>query len=240
MAMFKKIIFIIILFISCNKTKMQNQSLTINKISIKDTPDFENISNALEKNTSLIKIDHLQWNDFPYKPKVSFRIAHSDSLLFLKYYVKEEHILATQTESNSAVHKDSCVEFFIDPTNNGNYYNFEFNCIGTTHLSFGAGRYNRVKIPIQIIDDEIKVWSTLGNKPFEEKSGDFQWQMVIAIPSTVFIFNKGLNFSKLFSRANFYKCGDNTNKKHYLTWNPVKTKNPDFHRPEYFGLLNFK
>ena len=64
--------------------------------------------------------------------------------------------------------------------------------------------------------------------------------MVFAIPSTVFIFNKGLNFSKLFSRANFYKCGDNTTKKHYLTWNPVKTKNPDFHRPEYFGLLNFK
>ena len=71
---------------------MQDHSLTINKISIKDTPDFENISNALEKNTSLIKIDHLQWNDFPYKPKVSFRIAHSDSLLFLKYYVKEERI----------------------------------------------------------------------------------------------------------------------------------------------------
>jgi hypothetical protein len=25
-----------------------------------------------------------------------------------------------------------------------------------------------------------------------------------------------------------------------LSWNPVKTPNPDFHRPEYFGILNFQ
>jgi hypothetical protein len=49
-----------------------------------------------------------------------------------------------------------------------------------------------------------------------------------------------LSFSKLVSNANFYKCGDDTSKRHYLSWNPVKTAKPDFHRPEYFGILNFQ
>ncbi|MBT5542155.1 MAG: hypothetical protein HOK34_04920, partial [Gammaproteobacteria bacterium] len=31
-----------------------------------------------------------------------------------------------------------------------------------------------------------------------------------------------------------------TQKPHYLTWNPVETSNPDFHRPEFFGKLIFE
>ena len=52
--------------------------------------------------------------------------------------------------------------------------------------------------------------------------------------------NKDLSFSKLISSANFYKCGDDTTKPHYISWNPVKSINPDFHRPEHFGILNFQ
>jgi len=26
---------------------------------------------------------------------------------------------------------------------------------------------------------------------------------------------------------------------HYVTWNPVGTEQPDYHRPEYFGELKF-
>ena len=40
-------------------------------------------------------------------------------------------------------------------------------------------------------------------------------------------------------KANFYKCGDKLSVPHYLSWNPVTTEKPDFHRPEYFGLLEF-
>jgi len=73
-----------------------------------------------------------------------------------------------------------------------------------------------------------------------QRLGTFEWEMVVVIPSSIFIHNEGLRFSKLISNANFYKCGDDTSKRHYLSWNPVKTPNPDFHRPEYFGTLNFK
>jgi hypothetical protein len=39
--------------------------------------------------------------------------------------------------------------------------------------------------------------------------------------------------------GNFYKCADDTAFKHYLSWNPILTPNPDFHRPEFFGELRF-
>jgi hypothetical protein len=220
--------------------KTKTQSLDVPKISIKDSLSFDNVSTILEKNAPLNKVNWLEWKEFPYQPEVQFRIAHDDSLLFLKYYVKEEHILARRTDPNSAVHRDSCVEFFVDPIQNGNYYNFEFNCIGTTHLAYGPRRGERTFIPAELIENEIKTWSTLGNQSFEEKSGAFEWEMVVVIPASIFIHNEGLNFSKLISNANFYKCGDDTTKPHYLSWNPVKTPKPDFHRPEYFGVLNFQ
>jgi hypothetical protein len=35
------------------------------------------------------------------------------------------------TRSNQQVYEDSCVEFFVAPSNDGIYFNFEFNAIGT-------------------------------------------------------------------------------------------------------------
>ena len=35
----------------------------------------------------------------------------------------------------------------------------------------------------------------------------------------------------------FYKCGDKTAHPHFLSWNPVGTPAPDFHRPDFFGEL---
>ena len=237
----KSISFILLIsFWNCSDMNSKKKELDVPKISTEDSLSFENISFALEKNTSLNKISWLEWDQFSYQPEVGYRIAHSDSLLFLKYYVKEEHILAQRKDPNSAVHRDSCVEFFIDPLQDGNYYNFEFNCIGTTHLAYGPSRGKRSFIEPELIKQKIKTWSTLGNKTFEERSGTFEWEMVIVIPSSIFTYNEDLSFSKLVSNANFYKCGDDTSKRHYLSWNPVKTPNPDFHRPEYFGTLNFQ
>ena len=233
-------IFLSILFTDCNKIESDIKTLKVNKTKIGETLNFKTISKALEKETNLQSIDLVGWKEFPYKPKVDFRIAHTDSVMFLKFYVNENHILAKRSSTNSATHKDSCVEFFIDPIGDGNYYNFEFNCIGTTHLAYGLNGYQRTFIPIDLISDQIKVWSTLGNKTFEEKSGNFYWEMVILIPSTIFINNVNFSFSKLIANANFYKCGDETQKPHYLSWSPVKTSKPDFHSPEYFVKFIFQ
>ncbi|MBC8179678.1 hypothetical protein H8E88_01015 [candidate division KSB1 bacterium] len=41
-------------------------------------------------------------------------------------------------------------------------------------------------------------------------------------------------------RANFYKCADETSHPHWLTWAKVDFPNPNFHLPEFFGILKFE
>ena len=40
--------------------------------------------------------------------------------------------------------------------------------------------------------------------------------------------------------ANFYKCGDKLQTPHFLSWNPIDLEKPNFHCPEFFGMLRFK
>jgi hypothetical protein len=61
----------------------------------------------------------------------------------------------------------------------------------------------------------------------------------MAIPLTVFFHHELKELKGKVFRANFYKCGDKLAVPHYVTWNPVGTVAPDYHRPEYFGLLKF-
>lgn len=214
------------------------KNLIVRKIRHKGQADPDTVSHILEKKTINHYVDTLNWKSFPCKPKVSFRIGFCGDEIWLKYNVIENYILARETRINGAVYKDSCVEFFIsfDKTN---YYNFEFNCIGVTHLAYGSGRNSRRFIETEIIK-QIKIESSLGNEPFEEKQGEFSWEMTIIIPKTCFTHENQIQFTGLKAYANFYKCGDGTSEPHYLTWNPVLTLQPDYHRPEYFGIINFE
>lgn len=215
------------------------ESRFIQIVRLKETGSLQirEISAALEKQAINHPISVINWLQFPYKPVVHFRIAHSGSHIFLKFHVREKAVRAVETRINGEVYKDSCVEFFISFDGN-NYYNFEFSCIGTPHVAWGEGRHNRQRLPEETIRN-IKVDSTLGNQPFDTKTGDFSWELTAIIPVEAFIHNQGLQLSGLQAKANFYKCGDGLPEPHFVTWNPVGTVQPDYHRPEYFGQLEF-
>jgi len=202
------------------------------KVSLKEA------AHILETQTVTNPIDTLNWAGYQYKPKLNFRIGHTGTEIWLKYYVAEKHIRAMETRTNGEVYKDSCVEFFISPDGE-NYYNFEFNCIGTTHLDFGPGRGNRKFVDAAVVE-KIEIESTLGNKPFDNKSGNFEWEMMIRIPLSSFQYSKIGKLNGLKATANFYKCADATPEPHFVTWNPVGTENPDYHRPEFFGKVLFE
>lgn len=229
----------ILLLYSCGSMIAESE-LNSPKIAINPEDDLLQIAQELEKKSSLHSIAIVNWDKFNYVPKVSFIMGHDNENIYLKFYVSENHILAKHSTPNSSTHQDSCVEFFIDPDQSGQYYNFEFNCIGTTHLAYGPDRYNRTFIDKDKILDQIKITSTLGALPFEEKSGQFNWEMTVKLPSSIFVYHPDLKFSGLKSKANFYKCADATQTPHYLSWSVVESENPDFHRPEFFGFLNFE
>lgn len=201
-------------------------------------PDLDTISAALDKQKDKIQINTLNWKDYRYRPDVRLSIAYGDNEVYLKYYVTEDYFKAEKTETNQMVCEDSCVEFFVSPENDGVYYNLEFNGIGTVLLGTGTGRADSKRADPGIIS-KIRTKSSVGNTPVKERKGKFEWSITIAVPFEVFFHHKIKDLKGKTFRANFYKCGDMLSVPHYVTWNPVGTENPDYHQPEYFGMLKF-
>ncbi|MEI3342563.1 MAG: carbohydrate-binding family 9-like protein [Coprobacter fastidiosus] len=84
----------------------------------------------------------------------------------------------------------------------------------------------------------IERYASAGHKPFQEMQGIFAWELLVSIPFDLIGVNPESLPEKLY--ANFYKCADNSSLPHYLSWSPIETENPDFHRPEFFGEIYFR
>ena len=180
-------------------------------------------------------INIVNWSDdFPYKPDCKFKIARSNSKLFIRFEVNEKNLLATFTGDNDPVWQDSCVEFFCRLPGHTSYFNFEFNCIGTCLASKRDGRELNIVPFTQEQLADVERHSSLPFKTFTEQKGNFDWNLTIAIPLKLIEAEKASCL-----HANFYKCGDKTSDPHYLSWNNIDTENPNFHCPEFFGELSF-
>lgn len=218
---------------------LPSKTLEVRKLEFgTEYPVLTDISEKLDSLDLKIPVDQLNWREFSYKPDVRFSIAYTTKEILLKYYVTEEWFKAEMTESNQAVYEDSCVEFFVSPAGDGIFYNFEFNCIGTCLMGTGTSRENRGRVDPGIIS-RIRRLSSLGEKPFAERKGLFSWDITLAFPLDIFYLHKITDLKGKEFRVNFYKCGDKLSVPHFLTWNPVRTEKPDYHRPEYFGQLKF-
>jgi len=201
---------------------------------------LNNETQAKERNKDkkMFLVNCVNWKEYPYCPEVNVEMTVEKDSIHLCFNVKEKGIRAEIKKINGPVHTDSCVEFFISPFSDGNYYNFEFNCIGIAHVEYGPNRENRINLPEEVVK-KIKTSSTLGNKTIPSKEGNFSWSLDITIPSECFIHDKIKSFKDLNSRANFFKCGDKTIEPHYLSWKPIKTPSPDFHSYDFLYKLDF-
>ncbi len=199
------------------------------------TNDLDTAINVLDTKGHRLIIDHANWETkYPYKPLTAVAVAHSGSSLFLDFFVRCNYMRAVNTVDQSAVSEDSCVEFFVSPTADNHYWNFEFNCIGTINASHRSERHN----PVRLTSDELARvirYPSCGKRPFCELEGLFTWNLLAVIPLDLI----GTKFDDrpIEMKANFYKCASATSSPHYLSWNPVTTENPDFHRPEFFGNI---
>jgi hypothetical protein len=214
------------------------KNLQVIKIETNERITLKNVSLLLDNLTDVNKLDCINWKDFPNKPRVEFRIGHANDLILLKFNVTENALVACETQINGKVYLDSCVEFFIS-LDGVNYYNFEFNCIGTPHVAWGNGRQNRQHLPEETVR-LIQLRASLGKDPIPVQSGHFSWELCALIPADCFSHDPGISFEGLSGDANFYKCGDGLPEPHFVSWNPVATPQPDFHRPEFFGKIDFE
>lgn len=180
----------------------------------------------------------VNWPDrFPDKPEVELGICCNGPEILLNFSVWEEFTRAVCAHDKENIWEDSCVEFFFAPADDGLYYNFEFNSIGRMYLCCGRDRNDRVFLPEESYS-MVRRRSSLGNKPFDIRNVG-KWELEVVIPASALVFHDLHDFRGLHASGNFYKCGNMLPRRHYLSWAPVVTPSPDFHRPEFFGQLDF-
>jgi len=212
------------------------KSLYIPLLSELNTLSTDGILALLDEYGVRFSIETLNWSkEFGYKPLTTVSMARSKDALYILFQVHGNCLRAVNTVDNQPVNEDSCVEFFVKKVDSDYYYNFEFNCIGVCkaakHLKkrenatyFTAGQLS-----------EISRWSSLGQRAFNELSGLSSWAVCVKIPLKLIDVDPTDIPDKLM--GNFYKCADETEQPHYVSWAPIITEKPDFHRPEFFGEL---
>lgn len=203
----------------------------VREISYKDT--IYTVSQHLDNLPRQI-LECVPWPTYPYKPHVEFSMAHSNSCIFLKFFITEKTIRAATAKINGAVWKDTCVEFFI-AFDGEKYYNLEFNCIGTISAAFGADREGRKQINDELLR-KIKYGITIDN----QTDGNIHWEITSCIPVQVFTHYEIQTLNRRQFKANFYKCGDELDEPHFISWTSMESPEPDFHLPVFFGLLSFE
>ena len=73
-------------------------------------------------------------------------------------------------------------------------------------------------------------------KPKETTAGT----LTLAIPAAALFRDRIAGWDGVQGAMNLYKCGDDLSCPHYLSWRPVGTPAPDFHRPEFFEPVFFE
>lgn len=214
------------------------KKLNIPHLKSLDGQSIYSAADILEESGKLDVIEVLNWAEkYPYRPITYFFIARSSDGLYLRFSVKGTMLKAVYSKDLSPVHEDSCIEFFCMPVGADKYMNFEFNCIGTCDASRRSSRKENVE---KFSAEELKTIEripSMGNRAFKEMEGMFEWELTVKIPFKLM----GLDGNNLPEKilGNFYKCADDTDSKHFVTWAPINTEKPDFHRPEFFGELYF-
>ena len=175
--------------------------------------------------------------EYPYAPKVNFRMFHSGEDLHLRFEVEEQYTQALVERDNGDVWTDSCVEFFLSLDDRG-YYNFETTCIGRMLMAFRKVKPEPTYATEEILS-LIERTPSIGSEPFTELIGENKWTMTLKIPAGALFRHELKSWQGVEARMNLYKCGDNLTKPHFLSWKAIDMPSPNFHVPQFFETVKF-
>ena len=171
---------------------------------------------------NVAEVTCVNWKEFPDAPYTTAKILYNDYGIWVQMQTDEKEILARCTTQNGDVSCDSCMEFFFRPNENDPYYlNFEFNAFGTMYFGKRTDRYNFINPEAKNSDFDVKNFIENGN-----------WILQYCIPFAYIDSLFGSHTKTMY--ANLFKVGVDTAVRHYVTYAPIDTPAPDFHRPESF------
>jgi len=173
------------------------------------------------------------WDKNGYRPDVRYVLGLKETGFTMHIIVHETNPRRVMTQRNQPVCLDSCVEWFVNfmPENNDRYFNFEINALGTVNASFRKERHDQKVRYLTEEDAALLNIQPVIHEKYWEIRYDVPFELIKKyIPN--YKFEEGMTI-----RANFYKCGGNTEFIHHGVWNPIPVEIPDFHMPEYFGEI---
>ena len=190
-----------------------------------------------------LSIDYVCWPErYDERPEVVAELKHDGEALWISYQVCGQDLRGEVAEDFGKICTDSCCEFFCRPAGAIDYQNYEINCIG--YLTASERRARKVNVRYRSPEQMARIerFAPLGRQPIGERPGLQQWEVGLRIPFDL-LFPDGIEPIELDGKnvllleANFYKCADKAPHPHYLSWNPIRLPAPNFHCPEFFGLL---
>lgn len=158
------------------------------------------------------------------------KLCWDDTGIHVNLYTREAHIRCEELQPLDPVCEDSCLEFFIRPTEALRYFNFEYNPVCNVFLGFGSGIDNLIRL---IPKGQESLFRT---KSYKTEDG---WGITYHIPFAFIaqFFPEFKAYEGLKFYGNCYKCGDKTAQPHYLSWNPIDPGRLSFHCPAFFGQM---
>ena len=158
------------------------------------------------------------------------KLCWDETGIYVNLYAKEAEIRCAELEPLGAVCEDSCLEFFVRPTEAMNYFNFEYNPACNVFLGYGTGKNDLIRL---IMPDQKAAF-----KPESYTTAD-GWGITYHIPFTfvrqffpAFEAYEGLQFY-----GNFYRSGEKAACPIGKSWNPIDPNSYTFHCPAFFGQL---
>ncbi len=194
--------------------------------------------------TEALELTHFIGEKPAFPHRVQAKMMYNRQYLLVIFRVHDNYVRCQTQQVNGPVWEDSCVEFFFAPdtTYQERYFNLEVNCAGTPLM-----QYNTVASQeFFSLDEEdirqIQIATSLTESTKREIDTPMTWTLEYRIP--ISLLKKYAPVTEpapgVRWRANFYKIAHKSSHPHYLTWSPIERAEPDFHLPEFFGLLEFQ
>ncbi len=180
------------------------------------------------------------WESGKQEQTVS-KLLWDDQNLYVFFIVEDAHIWAEQTERDSAVFKDDCVEVFVAPNPDQplSYFNIEMNVREAFLDQFHPQGPGEASTP-EWNGEGITIATSIVGTLNDDSDTDKYWILEAGIPLSNFA-----NIAKNIPpkpgdiwHLNLNRLGGQTNRQ-YSQWSPSKTPKPQFHAPEDFGRVTF-
>lgn len=184
-----------------------------------------------------------------HRPRTLVRGLYDADNLYVRFDAQDRYVRCVQTEYQSLVSNDTCVEFFAQPKPDKGYFNFEMNCGGALLLFYiedptkpetGSGYFKKYTVIPPEIGSTVRIEHSLPSVVDPEIAESVDWWLIATIPFALMEHYVGPvdRGCGVVWRGNFFKAAPESSHPHWASWSDIGQV-LRFHQPDRFGGIRF-